>query len=152
MVRVPDTKSEYSCRGKTKLCIQSFITSQVRSKTVVYVSTPRMYPRSGYFLVPPKNTLICQKNIPTQNLGFSPSMHAGTQWILALPLLPSSEKAVEWSLKRFPHAKDRNVVRQKHMYILIYWKWKLFRCSIHYCGSFSTMKWVLLRKWEQSSS
>ena len=31
--------------------LQNFITSQGQSKAVVCVSTPRMYPRSGYFLV-----------------------------------------------------------------------------------------------------
>ena len=32
---------------------------QSRSKAVVCVSTPRMYPRSGYFLVNHKTTLQC---------------------------------------------------------------------------------------------
>ena len=61
MVRVLDAKSDCSRRGEAEVCILNFKTTwseflsppQSRSQAAVCVSTPRMYPRSGYFLVFP---------------------------------------------------------------------------------------------------
>ena len=59
MFRVPDTKSDCYRQGEAEVCILDFKTTlvrvssppQSRSKAVVCASTPRMYPRSWYFLV-----------------------------------------------------------------------------------------------------
>ena len=61
MVRVPDAKSDCSCRVEAKVRILNFKTTWSEfhhlPKAVVCVSTPRIYPRSGYFLVTKKTTL-----------------------------------------------------------------------------------------------
>ena len=75
MVRVPDAKSDCSRRGEAEVRIINFKTtwsefhlpSQSRSKAVVCISTPRMYPCRGYFLVITKTFSLTLQNLNTYN-------------------------------------------------------------------------------------